>query len=300
MHNTIRYRALSFILLELIFANLYSQKVENVHSDISDNKICIHYDLLGIATGQSALVTVFMSTDGGESYGDPLRSVSGDVGLVTGPGKDRTIIWDVFNDLTELMSVNVKFKVKADLIGSEKVDQLMIKKIKLNLNANLGYKDKIDYSSVGINAKGTVYFNQLGVGLRVDYFKTFRPEIDYSESGTVYADTGHYWGYSAGVLIEYDFIRNVKYSLYPFLNIGQSKFLYTYNPEYRKEEYFEYSIFGCFGMGFDMRIYKFLYFGLELEYMLSPWMDLMPSENPDKALDGFNAGFVLKFVIDRK
>jgi hypothetical protein len=288
-----------FILSLILFpaADLYAQKIENVHPDISGDQVMIHYDLLGISGDQSVLVSVYMSTDGGKTYGEPLKSVSGDVGLVTGPGRERTITWDVFNDLDELVSVNVKFKVRADLLNAGQQELSPGRTVKLSLNSNIGYMNQVGYASYGLNAKGSVYLNQLGLGLRADYYSTFRKEINYSEAGTVYPDTGYYWGYSGGVVVEYDLLKSKRSSLYPYLYIGQSKFIYQYNADYREATHFAYTVFGGLGIGFGTRVNSFLSVGAELEYLMSPWIDLVPSESPDEAMDGISVGVVLKFLI---
>lgn len=282
----------------LTAVDLDAQKIENVYPDIANDQIYIYYSLSGVSEDQSVLITAYMSTDGGETYGNPLKSVSGDVGLVTGPGKDKKIVWDVFNDLDELVSVNVKFKVKAELLGSSQVSPSVVKSIKLNLNSNLGYRGPIKYNSIGVNAKACVYFDRFGVGLRGDYIKTFREDINYIVASVVYPDTGYFWGYSGGAVMEYDLLKSEKYSLYPFLYVGQAKFLYTYNPEYRNQEYFKYSLYGSLGVGFDIKILKSLCLGLEMEYYISPLIDLIPSQVPDEALDGLCVGFIVKYFIE--
>ncbi|HUS85925.1 MAG TPA: hypothetical protein VMW76_01700 [Bacteroidales bacterium] len=298
MNNKNLFQTILLTILILIPVDSLAQRIENVHPDIAGEKIHIYYDLLGIAADQSVIVKVFMSTDGGKTYGEPLKSVAGDVGVLVGPGENRCIIWDVFEDVDELVSVNVKFKVRADLLQSEQYGQLPERKFKLDLNANLGSKGILDSKSFGFNLKGAIYLKQLGLGLRADYYKTFREEINYSDSNNNYPDTGFYWGYAGGAIIEFDLIRNTKYSLYPFLYVGQTKIMYKYNPEYKKDEYFKYTIFGSLGLGLDINIVKFLYLGVELEYYLSPWFDVVPSEDPDEGLDGFCIGFVVKFVLN--
>lgn len=292
------FHAILLTVLILIPVKSLAQRIENVHPEIEGDKIYIYYDLVGIASDQSVTVKAFMSTDGGKTYGEPLKSVSGDVGLVVGPGENRCIIWDVFKEVDELVSVNVKFKVKADLVQSEQIRQSSDRQFKLNLNANLGSKGILESNSYGFSLKGAIYLKQLGLGVRVDYYKTFREDINYSDMVKTYPDTGYYWGYSGGVLIEYDFFRKTKYSLYPFLYIGQTKISYNYNQEYKQDEYYKYSLFGTLGLGFDINIVKFLYLGLELEYCLSPWFDIVPSEELDEGLDGLSIGFVIKFVLN--
>ncbi len=298
MNNNYLFQSILFIILILTPVDCFSQRIENVHPEIAGEKIHIYYDLIGIAADQPVIVKVFMSTDGGKTYGEPLKSVAGDVGIVVGSGENKCIIWDVFEEVDELVSVNVKFKVKADLLQSEVNKQSIERKFKLDLNANLGSKSILESKSYGFNLKGAIYLKQLGLGVRGDYYKTFREKINYSDNGINYSDTGYYWGYAGGAIIEYDLLRNTRYSLYPFLCLGQTKILYKYNPEYKKDEYFKYSIFGTLGLGFDINIVRFLYLGVELEYCLSPWLDIVPSKDPDEGLDGLSIGFVVKFVIN--
>jgi len=304
MNNNNLFQAILITVLILTPVDCFAQRIENVHPEIAGEKIHIYYDLIGIAADQSVIVKVFMSTDGGKTYGEPLKSVVGDVGVVVGPGKDKCIIWDVFEEVDELVSVNVKFKVKADLLQSEQNRQSIERKFKLDLNANLGSKGILESKSYGFNLKGVIYLKQLGLGVRGGYYKTFRKKINYSVTKDseihIYPDTGYYWGYAGGAIIEYDLLKNSKYSLYPFLYLGQTKILYKYNPEYKKDEYFKYSIFGTLGLGFDINIFKFLYLGAELEYYISPWLDIVPSQDHklDEGIDGLCIGIVVKFVIN--
>jgi hypothetical protein len=300
MHCKYLHQLLLVTILTLVPVNLFSQQIKNIHPEIAGEKIYVYYDLVGIPADRPVIVRIFLSTDGGKTYGDPLKSVSGDVGVVVGPGKEKCIIWDVFEDVDELVSLNVKFKIQADFLQSGQSNQSTERKFKLDLNANLGSKGILDSKSYGFNVKGAIYLNQLGLGLRGDYYKTFRKEINYSDPADmeIYPDTGYYWGYAGGAIIEYDLLRNSRYSLYPFLYLGQTKILYKYNPDYKKDTYFKYSIFGTLGVGFDINIVKFLYLGAEIEYYLSPWLDIVPSDKPDEGIDGLCIGFTVKFLIN--
>ena len=102
--------------------------------------------------------------------------------VVVGAGEDKCVIWDVFEDVDELVSVNVKFKIIADLFQYEQTNQSTERKLKLDLNANLGSKGILESKSYGFNLKGAVYLKQLGIGVRGDYYKTFREKINYSDS----------------------------------------------------------------------------------------------------------------------
>jgi hypothetical protein len=286
------HRFLSYSLLltalQFISAGSLAQKIENVRPEVSEDKIHIYYDLVGIPATQAVIVQIYVSTDGGTSYGDPLKSVNGDVGLVMGSGENRRITWDVFEEADELISESVKFKVKADLFQALEGRRLSKPGYLLNVSAGLGSRVKL--SSYGFDMKAAIYLNQLGLGVRGSYYKTYGED---PMNGFT-----HYWGFSGGAVIEYDFLRNQKYSLYPFLYLGQTKILHVpVNPD---SEYFAYSIFYSPGVGFNARIFKFIYLGLELEYMMAPRIDIMEggssTVNENIILDGFNLGIVLKFV----
>ena len=277
-----------FILLQCIPVNCFTQKIENVVSEISGNTINIYYDLLEIAADQPVIIRVFVSTDSGKSYGEPLKSVIGDVGVVIGAGERKQIIWDVFEEVDELVSQSVKFRIRADLLLSDKERPLINPGYMLSLNAYLG--SKVRLTSYGFNLKAEVCLKQLGFGLRGEYYKTFEEHPD--------ANFGYYLGFSGGVVVEYDIIRNPKYSLYPFLYVGQTKI--EHKSESIPGEYSGYSIFYSPGVGVDFNLAKFIYLGVELEYYLAPLIDINDQGGSDVIdriiLDGFCAGITLKFV----
>ena len=285
-----RHLVWSILIIILIPANCYSQKIENVVFEVSESKINIYYDLQGIASDQAVIIRAFLSTDGGESYGEPLKSVTGDVGIVMGAGNHRRIIWDVFDEVDELVSESVQFKVKADLLLSDQERRLVDPAFFASINADIG--SRVDLRSYGFNVKAGIYLKQLGVGVRGVYYKTA------SYDGNDMENSGYYTGFGGGLVVEYDLIRNPKYSLYPFFYLGQTKI------EHRDEsitgEHSGYSIFYSPGLGFDIKIAKFIYLGLELEYYMAPVVDIndqMGDSVVDRIiLDGFNIGISLKFV----
>ena len=249
MNRRFLYHFLLLSTLLFISAGGLAQKIENVHPEVTQDKIHIYYDLVGLPAAQAVIVQVYVSTDGGITYGDALKSVNGDVGLVMGPGENRRITWDVFEEADALVSESVKFKVKADLFQALEGRRLSKPGYLLNVGAGLGSRVKI--SSYGFDMKTAIYLNQLGLGVRGSYYKTYGED---PMSGFT-----HYWGFSGGAVIEYDFLRNQKYSLYPFLYLGQTKILHV--PLNPGSEYFAYSIFYSPGVGFNARIYKFIYLG---------------------------------------
>jgi hypothetical protein len=286
-------RILSLVVFCCLAGTSLSQKIVNVDYEISGTDIHIYYDLSEVAEGQPVIIRVYVSTDGGQSFGEPLKRVTGDVGVVLGPGKRRKIIWDVFAEVDELVSESVQFKVKADPLQSDAGSSQLKPAYVFNLNVNLGSKVKLN--SYGFGLKGAIYLKQLGMGLRGIYYKTFE-----ADPGNI--DFNAYMGFAGGVILEYDFIRDPRYSLYPFLYVGQTKI--EYQDSSIPNEYSGYSIFYTPGLGLDIKIAKFIYLGIELEYYMAPVVDINDQGSSSVVdrivLDGFCGGFSLKFMINQE
>jgi hypothetical protein len=106
MMNRIIY--IMIALLGLHYAG-HAQRIRNVHFEQEGKKVIIYYDLEGKKNYQ---VSIFCSTDGGSSWGEPLRAVTGDVGQNQKPGRNRKIIWDVLAE-REKLEGEIMFKIKA-------------------------------------------------------------------------------------------------------------------------------------------------------------------------------------------
>jgi len=279
------------IFIIVIPVQSFAQQIENVSSEVSGSVINIYYDLTGIANDQPVIIRVFLSIDDGKTYGDPLKSVNGDVGIVLGAGQKKHIIWDVFQEVDELVSESVKFKVKADLLQADQERRIIDPEFFVNISANLG--SKVEMKSYGFDMKVIMNLKQVGLGIKGGYYKTYgeNPEI---------ADFGYYVGFSGGAVIEYDFIRDPRYSVYPFFCIGQIKV--QHKSESITSDYVGYSIFYSPGLGLDIRIAKFLYLGTELEYYMAPVVTIRDQgSNTDaesKVLDGFCIGIKLKIALN--
>ena len=88
-----------FVLFPLFFSQdilLARQKVENVRVEQVGEDVYIYYDLLG--DEDKYQVKVRGSSDGGQTYTLPMKSVSGDVGKGVRPGRGKRIIWKALND----------------------------------------------------------------------------------------------------------------------------------------------------------------------------------------------------------
>jgi hypothetical protein len=276
------------ILLQFIPVHSYSQKIENVVSEVSGSNIHIYYDLLEAANDQPVFIRVYLSTDGGKSFGEPLKSVIGDVGMVVGSGRRKQIIWDVFAEVDDLVSESVKFRVKADLLSDRQRPPLK-PGFQLGLSSHLG--SKVHLASYGFNLKAAIRLKQFGLGIRGEYYKSYGipPIVD---------EFDNYMGFSGGAVAEYDFIKDPKYSFYPFVCIGQTKI--EQQSESSSNDYAGYSIYYSAGTGFDFNLANFICLGVEIEYIMAPVIDIDDqggSSVVDRiVMDGIWAGITLKFV----
>ena len=99
---------LVFFLLLSVFTAVcsFGQMVSNVDAYQEDKKIIITYDTDKVGS----VGDVYCSTDGGRTWGEPLRQVTGDVNKQVSAGSHR-IVWDVLSEREKLAGENICFKV---------------------------------------------------------------------------------------------------------------------------------------------------------------------------------------------
>ena len=101
---------LVFFLLLSVFTAVccFGQTVSNVDAYQEGKNIVITYSL-----SEAGMVSaVYCSTDGGRTWGAPLRHVSGDVNKSVSAGSHR-VVWDVLSEREHLKGENICFKVEA-------------------------------------------------------------------------------------------------------------------------------------------------------------------------------------------
>ena len=99
---------LVFFLLLSVFTAVccFGQTVSNVDAYQEGKNIIITYD-----TDKAGSVgDVYCSTDGGRTWGAPLKQVTGDVNKQVPAGNHR-IVWDVLSEREKLANANICFKV---------------------------------------------------------------------------------------------------------------------------------------------------------------------------------------------
>ena len=102
---------LVFFLLLFVFTAVcsFGQTVSNVDAYQEGKNIIITYD-----TDKTRFADfVFCSTDGGRTWGDPLRQVTGDVNKQVPAGSHR-IVWDVLSEREKFEGANICFKVEVN------------------------------------------------------------------------------------------------------------------------------------------------------------------------------------------
>ncbi len=99
---------LVFVLLLSVFTALcsFGQTVSNVDAYQEGKNIIITYD----TDKDENVGDVYCSTDGGRTWGEPLRQVTGDVNKQVPAGSHR-IVWDVLSEREKLAGANICFKV---------------------------------------------------------------------------------------------------------------------------------------------------------------------------------------------
>ena len=102
---------LVFFLLLSVFTAVcsFGQTVSNVDAYQEGKNIIITYD-----TDKAGSVgDVYCSTDGGRTWGAPLKQVTGDVNKQVQAGSHR-IVWDVLSEREKLAGANICFKVEVN------------------------------------------------------------------------------------------------------------------------------------------------------------------------------------------
>ena len=102
---------LVFFLLLSVFTAVcsFGQTVSNVDAYQEGKNIIITYN-----TDKAGSVgDVYCSTDGGRTWGEPLKQVNGDVNKQVPAGSHR-IVWDVLSEREKLAGANICFKVEVN------------------------------------------------------------------------------------------------------------------------------------------------------------------------------------------
>ena len=109
---------------------VFGQKIENIRPSKDGKNIIILYDINGAANSQKFKVKLFCSKDGGITFGNELRNVSGDINDNVPAGKNKKIIWEVLKDEPFFYGRQIVFKIAAEKIVSKEVLTIAISDFK--------------------------------------------------------------------------------------------------------------------------------------------------------------------------
>ncbi|MFC2101174.1 YARHG domain-containing protein [Bacteroidota bacterium] len=115
--RTLRFK-IFFYLLIIISSSLFSQEIKNIQFEQDGKTIIIHYDLIDKAN-QEYNIRIYQKKDKENTWGSPLKHVSGDIGKGQTPSINKTVFWDVLSEKEKLVG-NIKFKITAEPLRYEK------------------------------------------------------------------------------------------------------------------------------------------------------------------------------------
>jgi formylglycine-generating enzyme required for sulfatase activity len=142
---------LTFFLCFTI-AQAYTQSIVNVTFRQEGETVRITYDLKEAQNGQTFNIELYCSTDGGRTYGNALKAVSGDVGEKIIGGYSKTIIWQPMQEnITTLESDKVKFKVTATIKSTMPDNMVFVKGGVFQMGGDDGGSDEKPIHSVTVN-----------------------------------------------------------------------------------------------------------------------------------------------------
>ncbi len=104
-------RILPLLLCALFPLMLAAQKATDIVARQVGNTIEITYNL-----DKDAITTLYLSRDGGETYKESPKSLTGDIG-VTGAGKGKKIVWNILADGDDWDIAQARFKIETESVA---------------------------------------------------------------------------------------------------------------------------------------------------------------------------------------
>jgi hypothetical protein len=150
----------AFILLS--YFNSFCQQIVNVKGIQQGSKVSVSYDL-NDQSGKPYYVKLLMSKDGGTTFGEELKYVSGDV-KNTKAGISKKIIWDAAQEIS-YYDGNAVFRVEATLkaVPMPEPIELECSKVEITNVKGVGNRVTVDFLVTAItDAKSSQINNQKG------------------------------------------------------------------------------------------------------------------------------------------
>jgi len=175
----------------------YGQSVTNVRAHQEDKKIVITYDLSGGAAGQSFIVTLLVSEDGGYTWEGTLTAVTGDAGSGVKASSSKQLTWNVLSEpgRDKLQGDRIAFKIRAEFttpVSGSEPEMVFVQGGTFQMGSNEGENDEKPVHSVTV---GSFYMGKYEV--TVAQFRQFINETGYQtdadKDGGSYIWTGSEW-----------------------------------------------------------------------------------------------------------
>jgi TolB-like protein len=112
---------LTTIFFFILSLSSFGQNIENVRPTKDGKNIIVLYDINGVTNSQKFKVKLYCSKDGGITYGDELKSVSGDINDNVVAGKNKKIVWNVLQDEPFFYGKQIVFKVALEKIVTKEI-----------------------------------------------------------------------------------------------------------------------------------------------------------------------------------
>ncbi len=203
---------LRYILLfcgVFISLRLSAQIVSNVRFEQDGNKVVVTYQL-----DEEADVSLRVSLDGGETFSDNLKEVTGDVGKDVKKGSNR-IVWNALLEYEEMVENRVQFYVYAQLPQKNMWFNKILAQGYLSAGGEMT-KGGMGYnitSSVGVRLRKNAY-----VGAEAGFHHLFNA-MQYSYLGNDF--TTDYWYIPVGVNVKaYAPMYYYKHSVFVSVSLG--------------------------------------------------------------------------------
>lgn len=127
-------------------------QVNNIRAEQEKENLVIIYNIEVAEKYHRFDVKLYYSTDDGKSFSDKVIEVDGDIGFNIPGGKDKKAIWRVLEEIDSLVSDNVVFKVKAELIDFGYNEMILVDGGEFKMGNIIGGKDEQPEHNVKINS----------------------------------------------------------------------------------------------------------------------------------------------------
>jgi len=124
-------------LLAFNFSILFSQEIKNIKATAAADQITVSYTVSGLKFNQSLNISLYYSTDKGQTFTGPVTAVIGDVGKDIRNGNHQ-IIWDALKEVP-FTQQDLVFDVRGELV-EQKIEKSLFVSYVGNTTTYLGLR----------------------------------------------------------------------------------------------------------------------------------------------------------------